>query len=123
MGATWRVKLISLLGLISVAKRKIRRRENTVWGHLIPGQSKRQALKIFSTPCSGYRYNYEAWAQGLFNCLSQRYLLVKRTNQKISDSFSRRVVRRRLVMQKILVIEDTPDVRDLITDTLKFNGF
>lgn len=26
-------------------------------------------------------------------------------------------------MQKILVIEDTPDVRDLITDTLKFNGF
>lgn len=26
-------------------------------------------------------------------------------------------------MQKILVIEDTPDVRELITDTLKFNGF
>jgi two-component system, sensor histidine kinase and response regulator len=26
-------------------------------------------------------------------------------------------------MQKILVIEDTPDVRDLITDTLRFNGF
>lgn len=26
-------------------------------------------------------------------------------------------------MQKILVIEDTPDVRNLITDTLKFNGF
>lgn len=26
-------------------------------------------------------------------------------------------------MQKILVIEDTPDVRNLITDTLKLNGF
>lgn len=26
-------------------------------------------------------------------------------------------------MQKILVIEDTPDVRNLITDTLRFNGF
>ena len=26
-------------------------------------------------------------------------------------------------MQKILVIEDTPDVRELITDTLRFNGF
>src|SRR6185436_16566866 len=26
-------------------------------------------------------------------------------------------------MQKILVIEDTPDVRNLITDTLKINGF
>lgn len=26
-------------------------------------------------------------------------------------------------MQKILVIEDTADVRDLITDTLRFNGF
>jgi signal transduction histidine kinase len=29
----------------------------------------------------------------------------------------------RAVMQKILVIEDTPDVRELITDTLRFNGF
>jgi two-component system sensor histidine kinase/response regulator len=27
------------------------------------------------------------------------------------------------VMQKILVIEDTADVRELITDTLRFNGF
>jgi len=27
------------------------------------------------------------------------------------------------MMPKILVIEDTPDVRDLITDTLRFNGF
>src|SRR4051812_17006041 len=27
------------------------------------------------------------------------------------------------MMQKILVIEDTPDVRNLITDTLKLNGF
>src|SRR5688572_11378259 len=26
-------------------------------------------------------------------------------------------------MQKILVIEDTPDVRELITDTLRFNGY
>jgi DNA-binding response OmpR family regulator len=31
--------------------------------------------------------------------------------------------RREPVMQKILVIEDTPDVRELITDTLRFNGF
>jgi signal transduction histidine kinase len=31
--------------------------------------------------------------------------------------------RRDPVMQKILVIEDTPDVRELITDTLRFNGF
>jgi two-component system, sensor histidine kinase and response regulator len=51
---------------------------------------------------------------------------INRTDQYFVGPLSRRCFpedSRRLVMQKILVIEDTPDVRDLITDTLKFNGF